>query len=108
MTGIYFIPNIISNGDPDYEGISFLLEDGTFERIGEDEPYTPSLSDHAILSGWLIGLSVKYFGDLDLGIEVPGAMGFITDSSSCETAQFTAPNPFISMILDVYIGATMT
>ena len=56
MIGIYFVPNV----GPDYEGISFLLEDGTFVRIGEDQIYTPLLSDHTILGSRLIGLSVKF------------------------------------------------
>lgn len=30
VTGIYFIPNF----SPDYEGIVFELEDGSYERIG--------------------------------------------------------------------------
>ena len=32
IIGAYFIPNV----GPDYEGISFLLEDGTYLRVGLD------------------------------------------------------------------------
>ena len=75
MIGIYFVPNV----SPDFEGISFLLEDGTFERIGKDEIYTPSVSDHTILSSRLIGLSVKFgYNSLNMVI-VPGIMGIIID-----------------------------
>ena len=104
MTGIYFIPS----QTPAYEGISFLLENGSYARIGEDEAYTPLLSDHIILESRLIGLSAKFFRDFDIGMEAPGMMGIITDKTSCETAQFTAPNPFSSMTVDVYTGVPVT
>ena len=32
ILGVYFIPN----KTPDYEGISFYLQDGSFERVGLD------------------------------------------------------------------------
>ena len=35
-------------------------------------------------------------------------MGIITDSTSCEAAQFTAPNPFSTMTVDVYAGVAVT
>lgn len=56
MIGIYFIGNI----SPDYEGIVFLLEDGTYERIGIDEPYTPVLADFTMLTARLVGFSAKF------------------------------------------------
>ena len=33
IVGLYFIPNLVS---PDYEGICFLMEDGSIERVGQD------------------------------------------------------------------------
>ena len=75
VIGIYFIPN----GTPDFEGISFLLEDGTYKRIGEDMIYTPSRSDHTILSSRLIGLSAKFFNDSTSNTVAPGMIGMITD-----------------------------
>lgn len=103
VIGIYFIPNLT----PDFEGISFLLEDGSYLRIGEDEPYTPSLADHSMLSSRFIGLSVKFYEDYTTSFLAPSMMGIITDSTNCETAQFSALS-FSSMIVDVYTGATVT
>ena len=45
---------------PDFEGISFLLEDGSFLRVGLDQAYTPIISDHKILTSRLIGFSAKF------------------------------------------------
>ena len=33
IVGVYFIPNLPSS---DYEGICFLMEDGSIERVGQD------------------------------------------------------------------------
>ena len=51
VLGLYFIVN----PSPDYEGISFYLEDGTFERIGLDQAYTPDPAHFTILPARLIG-----------------------------------------------------
>ena len=53
---MYFIPNVT----PDYEGISFYLEDGSYLRVGMDQTYSPNLSDHIMLDARLIGFSAKF------------------------------------------------
>ena len=35
-------------------------------------------------------------------------MGLITDNTSCETAIFSAPNPFSDMSVDIFTGATVS
>ena len=50
----------IINDSPDYEGISFQLEDGSFLRVGLDQSYAPSTSDHFTLTSRLIGFSAKF------------------------------------------------
>ena len=37
-------------------------------------------------------------------LTVPGEIGLIVDATNCEAAQFTSPNPFTTMIIDVYTG----
>ena len=56
ILGVYFIPN----RTPDYEGISFYLEDGSFERVGLDQSYSPNLSDFVMLDARIIGFSAKF------------------------------------------------
>lgn len=36
--------NIVTSSTPDFEGIVFMLADGTFERIGKGNSYTPNSS----------------------------------------------------------------
>ena len=47
---------LVINATPDFEGISFELEDGTFRRIGADQDYTPQSADHTKLDARLIGM----------------------------------------------------
>ena len=95
---MYFIPNV----GPDYEGIYFYLEDGSFERVGLDQSYTPNLSDFIFLDSRMIGISAK-FGptNLDTSLILIGQLGVISDSTSCEEAIFTASNPFTTMTVDI-------
>ena len=62
ILAVYFIPN----NSPDFEGISFYLEDGSFERVGLDQPYTPNISDFHMLDARIIGFSAK-FGESSWG-----------------------------------------
>ena len=57
----------------------------------------------------MIGISAK-FGptNLDTSLILIGQLGVISDLTSCEEAIFTAPNPFTTMTVDVYTGATVT
>ena len=50
IIGGYFI-----TADADFEGIVFLLEDGSFHRVGEDKPYTYDIADINMLPARLIG-----------------------------------------------------
>ena len=52
---------LVWNDSPDWEGIAFLESDGTMQRIGEDQAYTPVSSDFTRLNGRLIGLTGKYY-----------------------------------------------
>ena len=74
ILGVYLIPNV----SPDYEGIYFYLEDGTFQRVGLNEAYTPNLSDFTMFDARLIGFSAKFAEDSNSYV-VPGEMGLITD-----------------------------
>ena len=67
VIGIYFIPD----NDPDFEGISFLLEDGSIERIGRESNDDPSITDFMMLQGRLIGLSVKFARNIDEKMDAP-------------------------------------
>ena len=96
----------ILNNTPDYEGISFYLADGTYLRVGLDQSYYPNLSDHTLLDSRLIGFSAKFGYDSRTGCSAPSELGLYVDSTSCEEAVFTAPNPFTAMTVDVYTGAT--
>ena len=104
IIGAYLIPNVT----PDYEGISFLLEDDTYLRVGMDQNYTPSKPDHIIFGARLIGFSAKFGWDTDNLVHNPGELGLITDTTSCEEAEFTNPNPFTVMNADVFTGATVS
>ena len=46
---------------PDWEGIAFLETDGKMQRIGEDQAYTPVVTDFTRLDGRLIGLTGKFY-----------------------------------------------
>ena len=105
ILGVYFIPNVT----PDYEGISFYLEDGSFKRIGMDQSYTPDLSDFYIPDTRIIGFSVKFGADFRNDLISPGYLGVIGDeNNTCEEAIFTAPNPFTTMTVDIHSGATIS
>ena len=103
ILGVYFIPN----NTPDYEGIYFYLEDGSFVRVGMDQIYTPNLSDFTMLDARLIGFSAK-FGPHNTNFINSGYLGLISDQTSCEGAIYSAPNPFTSMTIDFHIGTTST
>ena len=99
---------MIPNGTPDYEGIYFYLENGSFERVGMDQTYSPNLSDFIMLDARLIGLSAKFGMHSASGSIQPGYLGLISDDDSCEEAIFTAPNPFTTMTVDISSGATVS
>ena len=63
ILGVYLLPA----SSPDYEGIYFYLEDGSFERVGMDDTYSPNLSDFIMLNARLIGLSAKFGTHFSLG-----------------------------------------
>ena len=67
VIGIYFIPD----DDPDFEGISFLLEDGSIKRIGRNSNDNPSVGDFIMLPSRLIGLSVKFARNFDEDMYAP-------------------------------------
>ena len=48
---MYLLPNV----SPDFEALIFLMEDGSFERIGLDEAYTNNIADFTMLDARLIG-----------------------------------------------------
>ena len=52
---------LVWNFSPDWEGIAFLETDGTMQRIGEDQAYTPVAADFTLLNGRLIGLTGKFY-----------------------------------------------
>ena len=56
VLGVYFIPD----AGPDYEGLVLYLEDGSYERVGLDQAYTPVLSDFQMLDARLDGFSAKF------------------------------------------------
>ena len=88
------------------------MEDGTFLRVGLDQAYTPKLADYTMLNARLIGFSAKFYtwtGKSGGPQYVPGELGIITDTTSCEEGVFTAPNPFTTMSLDLaVVPASMT
>ena len=96
IIGAYLIPNL----SPDIEGISFVLEDGSFVRVGMDQRYTPNISDHVIFTSRLIGFSARFGLSWNTNYD-PGYMGLITDSTSCEEAVFPVDNPFENMTVDL-------
>ena len=104
IIGVYFIPNY----SPDYEGISFYLEDGSFARIGMDESYTPNLSDYIMLPSRLIGFASKFYTSSRTSLPCPGFLSLVTDDTSCEEGIFTAPNPFTTLTADVFTGSTVS
>ena len=93
---------------PDYEGISFYLEDGSFERVGLDQSYTPNLSDFHMLDARIIGFSAKFGEDDRNSLMSPCYLGVIKDKNSCEEAIFTATNPFTTMVVDIHSGVTVS
>ena len=56
VVGIYLLPNVT----PDFEGLFFLLEDGSILRIGQDKVYTPVVNEFTMLNARLIGFSAKF------------------------------------------------
>ena len=80
IIGAYLIPN----DSPDFEGLSLLLEDSSYLRVGMDEIYTPGIVDFVIFDSRLIGFSAKFGLSTWNGKNNPGEMGLITDRSSCE------------------------
>ena len=75
-----------------------------------DQVYTPSLADFHILSARVLGFSMKVRplggGDPIQYWTFPGEMGFYSDTTSCEEAIFTTPNPFTAMTFDIFTGVT--
>ena len=98
----------MANNTPDYEGVSFLLEDMSFVRFGKDESYTPNISDFHMLDARLIGFSAKFGYDSRVGLGGFGYMGLIKDSSGCEEAVFTVVSPFNKMTVDISTGTTVS
>ena len=96
--------HLILNGSPDLEGISFLLEDGSFLRVGLDQVYTPNEADHVKFTSRLIGFSAKFGLSPSTSLYFPGYMGFITDTVSCEEAVFQTVTPFENMTVDISSG----
>ena len=86
------------------------MSGGSIERIGQDLGSVPVASDWYNLDGRLIGMSAKFFVNSDTGKATVGALGFITDSTSCEEATFVnlGSNPFVDMSVDIDTGATAT
>ena len=100
----------LNDDTPEYEGIFFLLEDGTIERIGRDEAHNPVPSEFTMLTSRLIGMSMKNFvrcNSSNCGVSI-GDLGFYIDSTNCEEALFTSPNPFTNMSVDVYTGSIVS
>ena len=61
-----------------------------------------------MLDARIIGFSAK-FGQSSMTTKLhPGYLGVISDSTSCEEAIFTAPNPFTTITVDIESGATVT
>lgn len=104
VIGVYVIPSKA----PDYEGVSFLLEDNSIVRIGRDSTNDPAVGDFTMLPARLTGASVKFFISLGKGLFVNGYIGFVTDSTSCEEAVFSNPTPFADMSVDVYTGSIVS
>ena len=60
-----------------------------------------------MLSARIIGFYAKFFNSAT-GYVPPGELGILADSTSCEDAIFTAPNPFTTMTVDIFTGATVS
>ena len=61
-----------------------------------------------MLGARIIGFYAKFFNSAVTGLFHPGYFGILADSTSCEDAIFTAPNPFTSMTAEVFTGATVS
>ena len=56
----------------------------------------------------IVGFSAK-FGEYSTSSSIqPGYLGVMSDTTSCEEAIFTVPNPFTAMTVDIHSGATVS
>lgn len=93
---------------PEYEGLFFMLEDGSIKRIGRDKDHNPVPSEFTMLTSRLVGMAAKNYVSILAAVpngKVMGDLGFYIDSTSCEEGLFTSPNPFTNMSVDVFTGS---
>ena len=92
VIGIKLVTNSL-----DIEGIAFLESNGTMQRIGEDEAYSPVATDFTMLNGRFIGLSGKFMSEdgacptqniVELGIIIDERSTFTCKENVYESALF--------------------